>query len=91
MSWLASREKSASRENRDRDHEKLYKFEESDLDILAEKVAQKVFEKKEEKEFREKEAELRKEYWEEGTDFLLCRPCSMYNADPEVPAELLRS
>ena len=40
---------------------------------------------------KEKEAQLQKEFWEEGNDFLVGRPCSKHISDSEVPVELNRS
>ena len=62
-----------------------------DLERLAEKIAQKVFQKKEEKEERMKEELERKNVWEEGTEFFICKPCSKYCTLPEVPSELIKS
>ena len=45
-----------------------------EIEELYEEIAQKVFTMKEEKEEREKEAARRSELWEEGTEFLICKP-----------------
>ena len=66
------------------------KLDEADIEELAEKIASKVWIKKEEKEERDKK-ELLTEDWEEGSEFLLCRPCSQYSTTREVPLELLKS
>ena len=54
---------------------------------LAEEIAKKVFAMKEEKEEREKEAARKSEFWEEGTDFLVCKPCSAHKDSPNLPLE----
>ena len=55
------------------------------MDSLAEAIAQKV-NKKEEKEDREKaEAERKAGDWEEGTEWLMCKPCTAQSNLPDVP------
>jgi hypothetical protein len=66
-------------------------MEDFDMEDFAELVAKKVFEKKVEKEEREKEAEKRSELWEEGDEFLICKPCSAHRNSPDLPKELLKS
>ena len=63
---------SARRDKHDHDgvHEKVQKLDESEFEMLAEIIAQKVYEKKEQKESREKEAYLQKQFWGDGNDFL---------------------
>ena len=56
-------------------HEMRAKLDDGQMDELAERIASKVWIKKEEKDEREKK-ELVMEDWEEGSEFLLCRPCS---------------
>ena len=58
---------------------------------LAEEIAMKVFALKEEKEVRNKEAAQRIKVWEEGTDFLVCKVCSSYKDQPNLPNEALRA
>ena len=61
-------------------------FSKEELDNLAEAIAQKVFNKKGEKEDREKvEAERKAGSWEEGTEWLVCKPCSAHSNTPDVP------
>jgi hypothetical protein len=50
----------------------------------------KVFEMKEEKEKREQEKEMRSKMWEEGTESLVCKPCSKYRDAPNLPADMWR-
>jgi hypothetical protein len=64
---------------------------ELEIDELAEKVAEKVFKKKEEKEDMENEKKKREEMWEEGLEFLICKPCSENSKSPNVPPELFKS
>ena len=69
----------------------MEKLDESKLKILSEIIDKKVYKKKEEKDYREKEVALQKQYWRKGEDYMICRPCTKYSSLPEVPLELLRS
>lgn len=61
-------------------------FTEVEIENLAEQIAQKVFFKKQEKDDREKaEAERKGDGWEEGTEWLVCKPCSAQGNAPDVP------
>ena len=60
------------------------------VEELAEKIAQKVFKLKEEKEEQEKIKELRKEDWEEGTEFLICKVCSEHSDSEKAPKGLVK-
>ena len=62
-----------------------------DLEELSEKIAQKVFKLKEEKEELEKVKEARKEGWEEGSEFIICKSCSDHSNSEAIPKELLKS
>ena len=64
---------------------------EYDMKKLAEKISQKVVQKQEEKEERLMEENERAKVLEEGTDFLVCKPCSTYSKTPDVPRGLVRS
>ena len=61
-----------------------------DKDDLAEEIAKKVFILKEQNEARMKQESTRKETWEEGTDFLVCKFCSKYKDQQNLPHEVLR-
>ena len=60
-----------------------------DKEDLAEELAKKVFALKEEKEEREKQESSRKEVWEEGNNFLVCKFSSKYKEQP-IPPEILK-
>ena len=61
-----------------------------DMDDLAEGIVKKVFVLKEEKEARLKQDSTRKEVWEEGSDFLVCKFCSKNKVQQNLPHEILR-
>ena len=35
--------------------------------------------------------EERSKVWEEGTEFLVCRPCSTYSQSKEIPLDLIKT
>jgi hypothetical protein len=86
-----SRSRSRARSGRNDETRARIRMTKKDLEDLAEEVARKVFEKKEEKEAREKEKAEKTKVWEEGVEFMLCKPCSTYGRSPEVPLDLMKA
>ena len=71
--------------------EKGKSLTDEDLEALAEKMARKVVKKQEEKKIQDKEKIKTEKVWEEGKDFLVCKPCSTYGAGADVPQEFNKS
>lgn len=61
------------------------------LEEFSELVAQKVFKLKEEKDDQEKVKEARKEGWEEGSEFIICKSCSEHSNSEAIPKDLVKS
>ena len=52
-----------------------YNLDEEQLEILKESSAKKVYEAKEQRDFREKEEARTKHIWRNGDKYKQCRPC----------------
>ena len=82
-----SRSRSGGRRSRRR-RSRVRCLSKEEKDELAEDIAQRVFRMKEEKEERVKYEAEKSEHWEKGADFLICKACSAYKDQPNLPPEM---
>ena len=82
-----SRSPGGAKEEARRSRVRLTKEEKEEL---AEDIAQRVFRMKEEKEVRDKYEARRSDVWEKGRDFLICKACSTYKDQTNLPKEILK-
>ena len=80
------------RRSRSRDTpQRALKLSSYDVERISEKTARKLFEMQEARDLKKTEEKQREEFWQEGSDFLVCKPCSALAKTPEVPRELVKS